>query len=313
MEGKVSRILIVDDNEDIHEDLKHILNPNQFELKDQEVERLKNELFGEDDNTKQEFTIEYQIDDAYQGEEGIRKVQAALEEGNPYAMIFMDVRMPPGMDGIQTIEKIWEIYPYVQIVICTAYSDYSWEQILAKFGQTDHLLFIKKPFDSVSVRQITLALTTKFNLERLNRNHINDLESEVKKRTRELIYLANFDPLTKLLNRHSFYQSLYNLIHNTPTNQRRQFYLLFIDIDGFKQVNDLLGHDIGDILLQEISERIKLTLGQDAFKLPSLLESTGEMEAIFRLGGDEFTAIVKTDNKEDVHPIAKKTGRKYQE
>ena len=77
-------------------------------------------------------------------------------------MAFVDVRMPPGWDGIETIARIWEVYPDLQIVVCTAYSDYSWEEMRAKVGQPDSLLVLKKPFDNIEVQQLAHALTKKW-------------------------------------------------------------------------------------------------------------------------------------------------------
>ena len=93
----------------------------------------------------------------------------------PYSMIFMDVRMPPGMDGIQTILQIWEKHPNIEVVICTAFSDYSWDNIVKTLGSTDRLLFMKKPFDSVAVKQTALSLTKKWDLDRKNRESISNL------------------------------------------------------------------------------------------------------------------------------------------
>ena len=77
-------------------------------------------------------------------------------------MAFVDVRMPPGWDGVETIARIWEVYPELQIVVCTAYSDYSWEEMRAKVGQPDNLVVLKKPFDNVEVQQLAHALTKKW-------------------------------------------------------------------------------------------------------------------------------------------------------
>jgi len=181
------RLLIVDDNEEIHADFKKILVPLIIH-KDSETQELEKELFGDDDNHDKEVVEipSYDIDDAYQGEDAVSMVDRAESEGNPYSLIFMDIRMPPGMDGIETIKKIWDKNPDAEVVICTAYSDYSWNQILKMLGQTDHLLFIKKPFDGVTVKQITLTVTTKFELGRKNRDHLKNLKSEVEKQTAEL-------------------------------------------------------------------------------------------------------------------------------
>ncbi len=334
MKERTARILIVDDNQDIHEDIKNILNPARINQQDYEMQLLKDELFGDNDQSTSKndksISIRYQIDDAFQGDEAIKMVLKADCEKEPYSLIFMDVRMPPGMDGVQTIEKIWGINPYIEVVICTAYSDYSWDQILYKFGQTDHLLFIKKPFDNVSVKQIALALTTKWNLERLNREHIENLEIEVKKRTQDLkemvekltseihlrkekeeqlTYIANHDQLTGLLNRYSFYQSIYGIINsNADLAKKETFYLFFLDIDGFKQVNDLFGHDVGDLLLKEIAVRIKTVLNGYAYQMSHVSDRKDcqkpVIDAIYRLGGDEFTAIIALQDKEKVKQIA---------
>ncbi|OGR13414.1 MAG: hypothetical protein A2097_14580 [Desulfobacula sp. GWF2_41_7] len=190
MERNRKRILIVDDNPSIHEDIKHILLGNKIE-KEQETLDLEKDLFGDDDEKDGPAEAvpdveSYILDDAYQGEEAITMVKLAEQADFPYALIFMDVRMPPGIDGIQTIKQIWDKYPYIEIVICTAFSDYSWDRILQKLGKTDRLLFMKKPFDSVAVKQVALSLTKKWDLSRKNRMYVEDLESEVKKRTEQL-------------------------------------------------------------------------------------------------------------------------------
>jgi two-component system, sensor histidine kinase and response regulator len=180
------RILIVDDNAEIHEDFKKILLVDRAK-KDGETQALEKELFGgtdEQDNGR--GMPEYAIEDAYQGEEACAMADRAAVEGKPYALIFMDVRMPPGIDGIETTERLWQKHPFIEVVICTAYSDYSWDQMVQKLGQTDHLLFIKKPFDGVAVKQIALTLTTKWELDRKNRENLKDLESIVEKRTAEI-------------------------------------------------------------------------------------------------------------------------------
>ena len=94
--------------------------------------------------------------------------------------------MPPGWDGVETIESIWKEYPELQVVICTAYSDYSLEAMVSRLGRTDRMLVLKKPFDAVEVLQFADSLTEKWRLAREARAKVEDLEARVAERTREL-------------------------------------------------------------------------------------------------------------------------------
>jgi signal transduction histidine kinase/DNA-binding response OmpR family regulator len=177
------RILIVDDNEAIHEDIKSTLTGTGIEA-DPDRDTLAGDLF--DEAPSRTLEVRYRIDDAYQGEEAVAAVEAAAAQGAPYALIFMDVRMPPGIDGVQTITRIWKKHPQTEIVLCTAFSDHTWDDILNQLGTTEHLLFIRKPFDSVSVKQLALTLTTKWMLDRQNRGYILSL-AESRERYKTLV------------------------------------------------------------------------------------------------------------------------------
>ena len=155
-----NRILIVDDNASIHTDFRDILCPANSS--GAASNKLEAALFDEDQTAANRICFE--LDSAYQGQEALARVEQSLAEDRPYAMAFVDVRMPPGWDGIETIARIWKVYPQLQIVVCTAYSDYSWEEMRAKVGQPDSLLVIKKPFDNVEVQQMAHALTKKWML-----------------------------------------------------------------------------------------------------------------------------------------------------
>ena len=175
------RILVIDDNRTIHGDFRKILVDERITDKARDMEAA---LFGEATDTRK--TIRFELDSAYQGKDGFEMVQRAVAEGRPYAMAFMDVRMPPGWDGIETTARIWEVDPEVQIVICTAYSDYSWDQMSEKLGQADKLVILKKPFDNVEALQLATALTEKWNLARQAKYQLQNLEILVEERTREL-------------------------------------------------------------------------------------------------------------------------------
>lgn len=182
------RILIVDDNAAIHEDFTKILpsHPEELDSFDDLEQGLFGDLGDKGFSSPSPDPAYYELTHAYQGEEAYKLVQKAEEEGKPFALVFMDVRMPPGWDGIETIKRIWDKWPHLEMVICTAYSDYSWEKILQKVGTTDQLMFLRKPFDVISVKQMALALTKKWNLGRKARQYTEDLEREVAARTREL-------------------------------------------------------------------------------------------------------------------------------
>jgi PAS domain S-box-containing protein len=159
---KNRRILVIDDSERIHEDFRAVLGPTDADTA--AFHEAKTAIFGKVPNVSEH--VDFELDSALQGRDGLERVRQALREGRPYAMAFVDIRMPPGWDGVETIRRIWQVYPELEVVICTAYSDYDWNEIIAKLGQTDRLLILKKPFDNVEVYQLASALTEKWDLAR---------------------------------------------------------------------------------------------------------------------------------------------------
>jgi two-component system NtrC family sensor kinase len=176
------RILIVDDNPAIHEDFTKILAPQTGG--DDALDELNSLMFGNE--VAEKGHPDFELEHALQGQEALQKVETAIAEGRPFSMAFVDVRMPPGWDGIETISRIWEVAPGIQIVICTAYSDYNWSEITEKLGRSDNLLILKKPFDQVEALQLAHSLTNKWNFARQARIHTNDLERLVAERTADL-------------------------------------------------------------------------------------------------------------------------------
>ena len=179
---KNSRILVIDDNQAIHADFKKILQ--QSDPLSAGFDAAGAELFGE--TSAPAVSVSFEVDSAHSGEEGLALVQAALAKGRPYALAFVDVRMAPGWNGIETTAHICKHDPDIQIVICTAYSDYSWEEMIQKLGQSDRLVILKKPFDTVEVLQLAHALTEKWELGQKARARMDQLEKMVAGRTREL-------------------------------------------------------------------------------------------------------------------------------
>lgn len=187
-ESNKMRIMIIDDNTAIHHDFIKILLGSVKRDTDQKLSELEKNLFMTEEvaTNTEETTPEFEIETASQGQEGVEKIAAALKENKHYALAFVDIRMPPGWDGIETIKRIWELDSSVQIVICTAYSDYTWEETVKELGKKDNLLILKKPFDSTAVRQLACALTRKWQLGLEAEQHTASLESRIEERTATL-------------------------------------------------------------------------------------------------------------------------------
>jgi two-component system cell cycle sensor histidine kinase/response regulator CckA len=177
------RLLVIDDNRAIHDDFRKILSP-EATASTTALDATAALLFAEPAAAAPQ--IRFEIDSAYQGQEGLMRVREALAAGRPYAMAFVDIRMPPGWDGVETVQKIWQVDPEIQIVLCTAYADYSWDEMFARIGNCDGLLILKKPFDTVEALQLAQALTEKWRLHQESRGKMRDLAGLVAARTREL-------------------------------------------------------------------------------------------------------------------------------
>jgi len=179
-DSKNNRILLIDDNSSIHQDFKKILCPED----NHGLRSSFADLFGGPDPAPKPDG--FAIDSALQGQEGLQRVEQACAVGRPYAMAFVDMRMPPGWDGVETIARIWKIDPDLQVVICTANSDYTLDDMIARLGRTDRFVVLKKPFDNVEVLQLANALTEKWRLAQELRQQLNHLEQLVQERTAEL-------------------------------------------------------------------------------------------------------------------------------
>jgi len=177
------RILVVDDNPTIHEDFRKILCASSEDTT--RLDEVEAALFGQD-REPAPCAPRFEVDSALQGTQGLEAVRAALEQSRPYALAFVDVRMPPGWDGVETTVHLWETDPALQIVLCTAYSDYTWEDLARELVRTDQFLILKKPFDNIEVRQFACALTEKWDLARRLEQHIETLDRMVHGRTQAL-------------------------------------------------------------------------------------------------------------------------------
>ncbi|AZD09178.1 Signal transduction histidine kinase [Pseudomonas chlororaphis] len=172
------RVLLIDDTPAIHDDFHKILTPKTGDSAD--LDAMESALFGSAPKTA--ATV-FELDSAYGGQEGLGKLLEAAGKGQPYALAFVDMRMPDGWDGAQTIEELWKHDPLLQVVVCTAYSDYSWDELLDRLNGHDRLLILKKPFDNIEVQQMANTLTTKWEMTLRAQLQMSELEERVEQRT----------------------------------------------------------------------------------------------------------------------------------
>ena len=183
--GVAGRVLVIDDNPGIHEDFAKILLREEPAPLNR-LDALEAEFLGTDTVRSPKVSPRYTMVSAFQGREGYELAKQAVEANAPYDVAFVDMRMPPGWDGLKTVLHLWKVDPTLQIVICTAYSDYSWQEISQQIGSTDNLLILKKPFDIAEVSQLASTLTEKRRLARAATAQRDELKSIVEQRTREL-------------------------------------------------------------------------------------------------------------------------------
>jgi diguanylate cyclase len=291
------RILVIDDNESIHADFRKIFCPA---AQTERLDELEQSLFGSDRVAA--AAAPFELDSAHQGREGLARVQLSITEERPYAVAFVDMRMPPGWDGVETVENLWKVDPALHVVICTAFSDYSWAEVIRRLGNTDRLLLLKKPFDRIEVWQLANALSAKWDayhcinkrlnetrqlFERLEETN-NDLTREIDERRAlesQLRHYAYFDALTGLPNRACLMQHIQKCLTRAKAEPDRQFAVLFLDLDNFKLINDTHGHEYGDALLLEVANRLCQSL--------RVLDTLGRLDDhAARIGGDEFVVVL---------------------
>lgn len=270
------RILIIDDTPAIHQDFRKILCPelgNEEALSSSELS-----LFGEAPQSK--AFQRFELDSTYQGQEALALVERVLREGKPYAMAFVDMRMPPGWDGIETIERLWRVDPQLQIALCTAYSDYSWETIAERLELADRLLILKKPFDAIEIRQMASALTAKWQMTWEAGVKMSTLETVAEERARELRHLSRqlqYDELTDLPNSALLQDRLMQALA-ASSRHRKQLAVMFLGLDRFKRINHALGHAVGDELLKSVAGLLGSAVRRS--------------DSVFRQGADQFVLLL---------------------
>jgi len=154
-------------------DFKNILDNGKSIHHSSVLDALTFDILGK--KTPADAVHTYHLDFANQGKQGLEKAQIAISAGTPYAIAFIDIRMPPGLNGIETIKQLWKIDSEIQTVIISAYSDYDWHEIINDLGESDRLLILKKPFENIEIKQMASSLCKKWNLNRKMQTTHNEL------------------------------------------------------------------------------------------------------------------------------------------
>jgi diguanylate cyclase (GGDEF)-like protein len=272
------RVLVVDDEPEIRDAYRQILAASEASLEMTGFHELRSRLFRKDPEPAQLARAAARVTSfepvfCEQAQEAVAAVKEGLARERPFAVVFLDMRMPPGRDGVWAATQIRELDPAVEIVICTAYSDADPCEIGSYAPPEDKLSYLQKPFHPHEVRQMTIALASKWRAER------------------RIVRLAYFDTLTGLPNREQSRNRLVGALQSAKENGG-SLAVLYLDLDNFKRVNDTLGHAAGDELLCVVAGRLRgsLRYGTDAeARGPAGSPRVGD---IARLGGDEFLVLL---------------------
>ncbi len=284
-------MLVADDTRSIHADMRKVL----ASTRSGEPASMAALLAGRE-SANAHGTVQFEIDSAYQGEEALELAKLARKTEQPYAVAFVDMSMPPGWNGFETARALLEEDGELQIVLCTASSDFSWHDVYEELGRNDRVLVLKKPYDPIEVLQLAHALAEKWRLGGTARTRLDELESlnktlsaEVGRREQMeevLRYDALHDALTRLPNRALLLERIEQCLRRRQREVGYLFALVFLDLDDFKEVNDTLGHKAGDQLLIEVANSIlSCVRGTDC-------TARAKHNTAARLGGDELVVLL---------------------
>ena len=311
---QLRRVLIIDDQKHIHDTFDRVFaDSKRLDVVLSDFESMFLQDGSEEDDGNQNPTEEphYTVTHAESGEAGLDCVRESVANSRRFSVAFVDMRMPNGMDGLETTEQLWKVDPNLQIVICTAHSDHTWDDVLKRLGYNDRLLLLKKPFERDEARQLALALSEKRRLAELQHQRVAELKEEItRRRTAEdkMRVMAHRDALTSLPNRPFLLDHLDSVLAAKDRGDKHDA-LLFLDLDNFKIINDSLGHDAGDELLNQVATRLKECVRhRDASGVKKSRDKT------VRLGGDEFVVLLeKMTDKEDAFVIARRISQRIAE
>lgn len=276
-----NRILVVDDDAMLIGEYLKCLGENfEPDCATSTLGDLEKVLFGEE--TNENGAAKFDVQSRTQGESAVEAVRDAVKTGTPFSIVFLDIRMPPGIDGIEAAKRIREIDPNVNIVIVTGSLSPEPENLGNDIPPADRIFFFKKPFHAVECRQLAAALCGKWHADLALRRANDVLEQRVWERTEALHRLAYFDPVTGLPNRLKLLDELQSMIESESSTGARTATIL-LDIERFSFLNETMGYDSGTELLVEIGKRLTRACKDLPGKRPSV---------VGRFGADEFACLI---------------------
>lgn len=277
-----NRVLVVDDDEMLLDEYLRCLGEDfEPDVAATTLSDLEKVLFGEGKDS--EGKPRFNVDTENQGEAAVIAVENAVKSGNPYAIVFLDITMPPGIDGIEAAKRIRAIDRDVNIVVVTGTSSPELDNLDKEVPPADKIFYFKKPFHSVECRQLAAALCGKWHADMALRTANEELEQRVEERTAALHKLAYFDPITRLPNHWLMMDRLQEAI-DASEDTEGDTVLVMLDIDRFSFLNETMGYDAGTELLRAIGSRLKRTFREEA---------KGEPALVGRVGSDEFGVILR--------------------
>jgi diguanylate cyclase (GGDEF)-like protein len=276
-----NRVLVVDDDEMlINEYLRCLGEDFEPDSATATLTDLEKVLFGEE--TDEHGAARFDVHSRNQGEAAVEAIAASVKNGNRYAIVFIDIRMPPGIDGIEAAQRIRLLDPHVNIVIVTGSMSSTQENLGKQVPPADKIFFFQKPFHAMECRQLAAALCGKWHADMALRKVNEDLELRVEERTAALQKLAYFDVVTRLPNKLLLIEELKKLIEKAE-NTDGDTVAVLIDVERFSSINETMGYDAGTELLRSIGNRLSR----------AFCDEEGQRIAVVgRFGSDEFAVLV---------------------
>jgi len=293
-QSSTNRILVVDDDQMlIDEYVRCLAEDFDEDHAATTFSDLEKVLFGED--TNEQGAARFDVETQNQGEAAVEAVKAAIGRGEPFSIVFIDIRMPPGMDGIAAARQIRELDPNVNIVIVTGSVGLEPENLGSDIPPADKIFFFKKPFHALECRQLAAALCGKWHADMALRRANEELEGRVAERTAALHKLAYYDPVTRLPNQLLLLNELQALVEKAEDSAGDTVVIL-LDIERFSFINETMGHDAGTELLRSIANRLSRTFCE---------ERNGRSATVGRFGADEFAVLMPgVDSESDITELA---------